>query len=977
MHRPPSFGIRAPSGCHRAVVVATLLALSLGFVACGSSTTSTTSPSTVSRCAITLQGVESQIPAQGGSGTVGVVAARDCSWSAVVEGQWLSISAGRSGQGDGTVEFAAAANPDPSMRRGALVLNNQRAELTQAGAPCSITLVTSSASFGQGGGSGLIQVQASSGQCTWTASSDVDWINLRSSSGSGNGQVAFDVVATAGSPRSGTVTIAGQRFSVTQAEGCSYAITPTASDVAASGGSGTVAIAAPPACPWTASSNVDWLSLSQPAGTGPAVVAFSAAATSGAARTGTAIIAGLTFTVTQSPSQGCTYNVQPNALATGAAGGGLSVQVGTDRACSWAASSDVPWITVQGPAARSGDGSLTLTVAATNGPTRTGTVTVAGQTVTITQSPGCAFAISPETASAAAAGGTGSVNVSAAAGCAWAATSNASWLTITSGASGSGTGEVRYSAAATSGPARTATLTIAGRTFTVNQGQGCDYTLSAPSATIDDSGGQGAFTVQSAAGCTWTAQSSAAWITITAPNGGTGSGTGEVRFTAAANAGPSRSGAITAGGRTFSIQQGNGCSYALSSPSETVASGGGSDSVNVIAGSGCSWTSTSNASWLTITSGASGTGNGTVGFTAAAHTGPARSGTLTIAGRTFTVNQGGACSFAIAPTSASVAAGGGTTSVAVTTASGCAWTAASQAPWITVTAGASGSGNGSVELTVAAHSGGARSGTVTIAGRTFTVNQGTGCSYAIAPTAQSVPETANQVAVNVTAGASCTWTSTSNAPWLTVAGGGSGTGNGTVQVDVQANPGPGRSGTVTIAGQTLTVTQGSGCSYTVLPDNIVAPAAGSAPRVDVTTAASCAWTAVSGAPWLTVTSGAAGSGTGFVDLAVAANSGPARSGSATVAGRTVNVAQDSGCSYSLSAMSQSMVVGGGAGSVNVMAGPGCTWTAVSNVPWIVLTAGSSGAGDGAVQFTVNPNATGAPRSGTLTIAGLTYTVNQD
>jgi hypothetical protein len=61
--------------------------------------------------------------------------------------------------------------------------------------------------------------------------------------------------------------------------------------------------------------------------------------------------------------------------------------------------------------------------------------------------------------------------------------------------------------------------------------------------------------------------------------------------------------------------------------------------VNVTAGTGCAWTASSNAPWLTITSGATGTGNGPVGFSAAANAGGSRTGTLTIAGQTFTVTQ--------------------------------------------------------------------------------------------------------------------------------------------------------------------------------------------------------------------------------------------------------------------------------------------------------------------------------------------------
>jgi hypothetical protein len=52
------------------------------------------------------------------------------------------------------------------------------------------------------------------------------------------------------------------------------------------------------------------------------------------------------------------------------------------------------------------------------------------------------------------------------------------------------------------------------------------------------------------------------------------------------------------------------------------------------------------------------------------------------------------------------------------------------------------------------------------------------------------------------------------------------------------------------------------------------------------------------------------------------------------------------------------------------------WTAVSGVPWITITDGASGSGGGNVQFAVEPNATGAARSGILTIAGAAFTLNQ-
>jgi PKD repeat protein len=89
---------------------------------------------------------------------------------------------------------------------------------------------------------------------------------------------------------------------------------------------------------------------------------------------------------------------------------------------------------------------------------------------TLTVTPACSFSISPTNASHPAAASTGNVGVTAGAGCAWTATSNVAWITLTSGASGSGNGTVAYSVAANTGTtSRSGTLTIAGSTFTVTQ----------------------------------------------------------------------------------------------------------------------------------------------------------------------------------------------------------------------------------------------------------------------------------------------------------------------------------------------------------------------------------------------------------------------------------------------------------------------------------------------------------------------------
>jgi Zn-dependent metalloprotease len=91
-----------------------------------------------------------------------------------------------------------------------------------------------------------------------------------------------------------------------------------------------------------------------------------------------------------------------------------------------------------------------------------------------------------------------------------------------------------------------------------------------------------------------------------------------------------------------------------------------------------------------------------------------------------------------------------------------------------------------------------------------------------------------------------------------------------------------------------------------------------------------------------------------------------------------NVPSDCGgsCSFSINPTSASYAAAGGTGSVTVTAGAGCNWTAVSNASFITITSGSSGSGNGSVGYSVAANTGSGSRNGTMTIAGITFTVTQ-
>lgn len=169
-----------------------------------------------------------------------------------------------------------------------------------------------------------------------------------------------------------------------------------------------------------------------------------------------------------------------------------------------------------------------------------------------------------------------------------------------------------------------------------------------PSQLFDYSGGAGTVTVTTAAFCTWNVISNSPWVTLTSNSTGTGNGT--VNYSVSANsASSSRSGTMTIVGKTFTVSQSGGpCTYSISPSSQFIGSSGGTGSISVTAPSGCSWSASTGSGWITVVSGSSGNGNGTVGYWVSANSGTSsRSGIITMGGQTFTLSQSGVFQYAL------------------------------------------------------------------------------------------------------------------------------------------------------------------------------------------------------------------------------------------------------------------------------------------------------------------------------------------
>jgi hypothetical protein len=172
------------------------------------------------------------------------------------------------------------------------------------------------------------------------------------------------------------------------------------------------------------------------------------------------------------------------------------------------------------------------------------------------------------------------------------------------------------------------------------------------------------------------------------------------------------------------------------------------------------------------------------------------------------------------------------------------------------------------------------------------------CSYSVSPTSFSVESTASSRTISVVTGTQCSWTATSPVSWIRIVSGaaGSGIGSVTVAIEQNATASP-RTITLSVAGTTVTITQGAGsCASSVTPASFAVDASATSRTVSITTGTQCAWTATSTAAWITVTNGGTGSGVGLVTFTIAANPSTARTGTLNVAGHAVTVTQGAGSS---------------------------------------------------------------------------------
>jgi hypothetical protein len=348
------------------------------------------------------------------------------------------------------------------------------------------------------------------------------------------------------------------------------------------------------------------------------------------------------------------------------------------------------------------------------------------------------------------------------------------------------------------------------------------------------------------------------------------------------------------------------------------------------------------------------------------------------------------CVYSVSPLTLDFPVGGSEENVSVNVGAGCAWTAVSNNPWITVSP-ASGTGTGTVMVTTGNNTTGAPEiGSALIAGSAVNITQNgpVVCTFSVSPLSLAFPSTGGAPQpLTISASASnCSWTASSSLSWLSL-NATSGMGSATVLASALPNSNAQNlQGNITVAGQSIPVSEAgtSACSFTVAPSSLLFIANGGSQNLTLSASGvSCAWTAsiLQTGLWASV-SPTSGSGSGTVTVTVAGNgSGGVKNATLNIAGQVVTIQQSNTNSCFFSATTNpsplNFVSSPSTGTVSVTAsGSACQWN-VSSIPdWLVPNA-YQGTGTLTLSLQATANSGTSTRSGTMTIAGISFTVTQN
>ena len=149
----------------------------------------------------------------GGQGSVRVATEADCVWVASRNASWISLQRS-GGSGPDTLTYQVSANTSTtSDRSGSLTIAGHSHRVTQQA--CELSVESGHPNLPPTGDAYTFAVTTNPG-CVWSASSNVGWINVVNSSGTGSTLINYRVATNQGPDRVGIISVSGRTKVITQ-----------------------------------------------------------------------------------------------------------------------------------------------------------------------------------------------------------------------------------------------------------------------------------------------------------------------------------------------------------------------------------------------------------------------------------------------------------------------------------------------------------------------------------------------------------------------------------------------------------------------------------------------------------------------------------------------------------------------------------------------------------------------------------------
>src|SRR6218665_1969671 len=529
-------------------------------------------------CNGTLSALSRLATREAGLGGLTVTTGPSCAWTAVSNGGWITITSGASAMGSGTVSYSYTENTSLSSRIGTMTIAGETYTVTQAPRPDR---------YEENNANNTVE-QASLLPSTFTNNAsaiDISSVNCHAASDVDYYKISLEPEYT--------YTLSGALYgSYNQNKGSNYTLDAKISYST----NGTR---------WSATADKQLLPATVPGGT--LYLKIEPARYNGVGAYAAKI------EIKRSGTAGCTYTLSPNKQAAKEADSDQVTVTTSAPSCIWSATSDISWITIasgSGTGSRNVDYSYQANMATAP---RIGRITIADKTYTVAQEGRPLIADAYE-------GNEGNnIKDKAYQFPALTFTQNVATVDI-SPASCHLTSDVDYYKIVLE---TGYTYRLSGALYGFyNQIDNSNYTLVDVRISYSTDGG-----------ANWSGPPDSQL-----PHGTTVSG-GDIylKIWGAGSTGPYAAKIEIKRATTV------GCTYSLSAVSKEATTQAGSEQVTVTAtGSSCIWTATSNVGWITVTSGASASGSGNVGYSYTENTSPSsRRGTISVAGETYTVTQAG------------------------------------------------------------------------------------------------------------------------------------------------------------------------------------------------------------------------------------------------------------------------------------------------------------------------------------------------